>query len=78
MEECVKIWIKMLFAMIFAVVLTIFLPADNASFKAVLSLLSKISKDEILSFENLDDGAHIKIKIDQSNKYLKEFQKFVI
>ena len=42
------------------------------------SLLSKINKDEILSFENLDDGAHIKIKIDQSNKYLKEFQKFVI
>lgn len=40
------------------------------------SLLSKINKDEILSFENLDDGAHIKIKVDQSNKYLKEFKKF--
>ncbi|MEE1290640.1 MAG: cation:dicarboxylase symporter family transporter [Spirochaetota bacterium] len=45
-----KIWIKMLFAMIFAVVLTIFLPADNASFKAVLSLLSKISLNILLYF----------------------------
>ena len=41
------------------------------------AILSKINKDEILSFENLDDGAHLKIKIDQSNKYIKEFKKFV-
>lgn len=40
------------------------------------AILSKISKDEILSFENLDDGAHVKIKIDKSNKYIKEFEKF--
>ncbi len=41
------------------------------------ALLSKISKDEIMSFENLDDGAHVKIKVDKSNRYLKEFEKFV-
>lgn len=40
------------------------------------AILSKISKDEILSFENLEDGAHIKIKVDQSNRYLNEFKKF--
>jgi Na+/H+-dicarboxylate symporter len=50
MEESVKIWIKMLIAMIFGVVLAIFLPADNASFKAVLSLLSKISLNILLYF----------------------------
>ena len=41
------------------------------------ALLSKINKDEIVNFENLDDGAHVKIKIDKSNRYLKEFEKFV-
>ena len=41
------------------------------------ALLSKINKDEIVSFENLDDGAHVKIKIDKNNRYLKEFEKFV-
>ncbi len=41
------------------------------------ALLSKINKDEIMSFENLDDGAHVKIKVDKSNRYLKEFEKFV-
>ena len=40
------------------------------------AILSKISKDEILSFENLEDGAHIKIKVDQRNRYLNEFKKF--
>lgn len=40
------------------------------------AILSKISKDEILSFENLEDGAHIKIKVDQNNRYLNEFKKF--
>ena len=52
--------------------LNIVIPYQN------FSILSKISKDEIMSFENLDDGAHIKIKVDQNNKYLKEFKKFVI
>ena len=41
------------------------------------ALLSKINKDEIVNFENLDDGAHVKIKIDKNNRYLKEFEKFV-
>ena len=41
------------------------------------ALLSKINKDEIMSFENFDDGAHVKIKVDKSNRYLKEFEKFV-
>ena len=41
------------------------------------ALLSKINKDEIVSFENLDDGAHVKIKIDKNNRYLREFEKFV-
>ena len=41
------------------------------------AILSKISKDEIVSFENLDDGAHVKIKIDKSNRYIKEFEKFI-
>lgn len=50
MEESVKIWIKMLIAMIFGVVLAIFLPADNASFKTILPLLSKISLNILLYF----------------------------
>jgi len=41
------------------------------------AILSKINKDEIVCFDNLDDGAHVNIKIDKSNRYLKEFEKFV-
>ncbi|MBR2030174.1 MAG: hypothetical protein IJ999_04645, partial [Clostridia bacterium] len=41
------------------------------------AVLSKINKDEIVSFENLDDGAYVKIKIDKSNRYLKEFEQFI-
>lgn len=41
------------------------------------AVLSKINKDEIVSFENLDDGAHIKIKVDKGNRYIKEFEKFI-
>ena len=41
------------------------------------AVLSKINKDEIVSFENLDDGAHVKIKVDKGNRYIKEFEKFI-
>ena len=43
MEECVKIWIKMLLAMMAGIVLALFLPADKAAMKDVFLLLSKIS-----------------------------------
>lgn len=45
-----KIWIKMLIAMIFGFVLAIFLPADSVSVKHVFSLLAKISLNVLLYF----------------------------
>lgn len=50
MEECVKIWIKMLLAMMAGIVLALFLPADKAAIKDVFLLLSKISLNILLYF----------------------------
>lgn len=50
MEECVKIWIKMLLAMMAGIVLALFLPADKAAMKDVFLLLSKISLNILLYF----------------------------
>lgn len=45
-----KIWIKMLIAMIFGFVLAFFLPVDNVLVKHVFSLLSKVSLNILLYF----------------------------
>lgn len=45
-----KIWIKMLLAMVIGIVLAIFLPADNVTVKDVFSLLAKISLNILLYF----------------------------
>ena len=50
MEECVKIWIKMLLAMMAGIVLALFLPEDKAAIKDVFLLLSKISLNILLYF----------------------------
>lgn len=50
MEECVKIWIKMLLAMMAGIVLALFLPADKVAIKDVFLLLSKISLNILLYF----------------------------
>lgn len=45
-----KIWIKMLIAIVFGVVLAVFLPADVVSVKHIFSLLSKVSLNVLLYF----------------------------
>ncbi len=49
-EEYVKIWIKMLIAIVLGIVLAVFLPADNVSVKNIFSLLSKVSLNILLYF----------------------------
>ena len=43
---------------------------------AEFSLLSRINKDEMLKFENTDDGSFVTIRVDKSNKNIKIFEKF--